>query len=805
MPKILAISTKAWELTVWTRDVSGPQKLLKSTRKRREVAAEFTSALRLSPALATQSLTINGESVLLSATLPDTLHEVPLNQALFFENRDYEFDFLFHESQRPEPRVLHRLQAVEDAFHVSGKSLRGTINFGNDVGWFKLRLAYQRGDRTVEQSISLEVLPTKMDMASDLNVIHQVIDEQYPLWRFALAQTTEQELATSRKPHQRFPLLWLAMFQNLRKALQSAVNTILDAPHSRLVPHKMHLRAERMKGRISARLEHAVSEKLANGELNRRYAVTRRNLTNDTPENRFVKMVLVRSGRTLGQMANRLRRGDKAPDKQRLSETFFNELGQWQHDLGRLAGRAFFADVGQFAGLSRESLVLHGRAGYSGVYRIWQQLKLYLDVFGSQVGVSLKSVEELYEVWCFLELRRILIEELGFAETESTKVALSEKQMELQMLDGFGAAFQLDRRDGLKIRLAHEPTFGKPPPAKSAGPLYSWITVQRPDILLEATFSTGEKLYWVFDAKYRIQPDNSGAEPADTVDLVPNDAINQMHRYRDALIQLHKPEGRQEQKTRPILGAFALYPGWFDQSEEENPYAAAIDEVGIGAFPLVPISAENSPPNLRNKWLRDFLTEKLGNAPVDDNPKNASADRRFTDHPPRIASIGMKTEHFDDLTLLVTGAPQWTRTDTYLTAFETGQAKSFHMKLLASERLNVEQTVMSEIRHCAITFWREEIGRRAAEFVYAVTSVQLVKRHEISPEESGLPDGMVEDRDEAYWLFKLGPARKLKEPILHALEAQHFMKLTSLEALDSGKPWDLLPDRYAFIRAAADS
>ncbi|MDR9778407.1 nuclease domain-containing protein, partial [Rhizobium hidalgonense] len=69
-------------------------------------------------------------------------------------------------------------------------------------------------------------------------------------------------------------------------------------------------------------------------------------------------------------------------------------------------------------------------------------------------------------------------------------------------------------------------------------------------------------------------------------DLVPDDAINQMHRYRDALVQVNN----NGIKSRPVLGAFALYPGCFNQKDDPNlnPYAESIEQVGIGAFALLP-------------------------------------------------------------------------------------------------------------------------------------------------------------------------------------------------------------------------
>lgn len=64
-------------------------------------------------------------------------------------------------------------------------------------------------------------------------------------------------------------------------------------------------------------------------------------------------------------------------------------------------------------------------------------------------------------------------------------------------------------------------------------------------------------------------------------------------------------------KTRPIFGAFVLYPGWFEESEIQNPYQDAIAEIGIGAFPLL--------PNSNNSWLKGFLVDQFGLA---DNTTN---------------------------------------------------------------------------------------------------------------------------------------------------------------------------------------
>ena len=47
---------------------------------------------------------------------------------------------------------------------------------------------------------------------------------------FHLRKKTDQELAKSRKPHERFALLWLAHFERLREELQKGIQRICNAP-----------------------------------------------------------------------------------------------------------------------------------------------------------------------------------------------------------------------------------------------------------------------------------------------------------------------------------------------------------------------------------------------------------------------------------------------------------------------------------------------------------------------------------------------------------------------------------------------
>ncbi len=777
MPDILTLKTADFELSVWAKDLAKPQELLAKTHADRGIDLS-PSSLRFSPALKVLELIPSVE-----VSTEQALTELTLTEPLFFENKHYEFEFLFSKSvsETPKPKLVHRLSSIEDNFHYKKKEglalLRGSINFGNDIGWFRLGVRYQGAGRVITQYLSFEVQPTKMVMSTDLKGMYNDIDALYPLWRFSLVQKTDQELAKSRKPHERFPLLWLAHFQGLRLDLEKGIKRICNAPHTRLLPYQYAVRAERLRGRLSPKLEERVAVHLHQNETHHRYQITGQRLSLDTPENRFVKMVLTRCSKDITHFKKCAEQEDGLRNNSgRLSKSFYDELDSWKRPLEQLLNRPLFAEVGSYDGQSSESLVLHQRDGYSGVYRIWQELKLYLDVFGQDAAISMKSIAELYEVWCFLEVRRLLLT-LGFEEVSQSKSAMKSKGLEKSLNEGFKAAFHLERADGINIRLAHEPPFSKPKDNKpSFDKIYSWNSQQIPDILLEATFASGEKVHWIFDAKYRIANDG----------CAPDDAINQMHRYRDALIHIHKADDGGHEKSRPILGAYVLYPGWFDEANDCNPYQNAIDAVGIGGFPLL--------PGQDNRWLRGFLVARFGDINV--TYSRPEADQYFVQESARIGTMGMELARYSDLTLAAPLGSKAGRDKDYLQRFQTGKAGWYHIPLRTTENKAIARNVMREVRYCAIAVHRGGDSERIMTHLYEVKSVRLVPRSAMTINQAGKTDSANETE---YWLLELGYARPLLQPlIMSGLRAFRF-QLTNASELLVANNWDDLSKRYKVL------
>lgn len=782
MPDILTLKTPHFELTVWTKDISRPQALLSKTHHLRAQALPFTN-LRFSPSLLIADVKPAIEPVLLEQCLT----ALSLPEAVFFENKLYDFEFIFSStvSVSPEPVIIHRLSQIEEAFHYKRKCLRGSINFGNDIGWFRLGVRFKIDDREITQYISFEVLPTKMAMLSDLEGIHSAIDEAYPLWRFSIAQKTDQELAKSNKPHERFPLLWLAHFQSLRADLEKAIKQIANTPHTRLLPYHSSMRADRLRGRLTVKLEEQVSAHLNLGEHQHYYKTKRQRLSVDTPENRFIKQVLVRCTQDITRFKQRIEHNNSSPDRGRISNSFFTELDSWKKPLEQLLNRPLFAEVGAYSGLSTESLVLQQRAGYATVYRIWQELKLYLDLFGHHASISMKSVAELYEVWCLLEVRRQLLS-LGFVEKTHQNASLKKSGLEISLKEGMGAAFIFERKDGVRIRLAHEPIFEKNGTSTPEfGKIYSWTTVQKPDIFLEATFPKdecvkGECVQWIFDAKYRLE------DKSESYNTVPDDALNQMHRYRDALIYINSAKDGEPEKNRPILGAYVFYPGWFDEENNHNPYQDAIETVGIGGFPLL--------PGQSNQWLHDFLLSRFGDLNID--YKIPEADRYFVEESARIVPVGMQISRYEDLTLAASLGPALGRDKSYLDRFKQGQAGWYHIQLTATDNKSIARNIMQELRYCAIAVNHGTGNEKLINYLYEVKSVRLVKRCDMTIEQAGKVDNT---NLTEYWLLELGYVRPLIHAIVIPEQITFRFQLTNASDLLKAKNWQDLPKRYSLL------
>lgn len=790
---ILRVQTEHFELSIWCRDISARQAAYKRTLHQRSGSdSDCKHRLQLSSELTTTRIESLGRVI---GDNESSEENWPLPEPVFFENMLYQVEIIFF-SAVEYAELNHALQRLNDAFRFSAAShhssltlparLTGSFNSGNDVGWLTLPFSFSVRDETHHFSLSMEVLPTKMDLHADLPVMYRCIDAQLPLWRFSIAEQTEHD-ASKGQSRGSFPLLWLANFKSLREKFEDGLRVISQAPHNRLKPLVSHVKADKLKGRLSHKLENKIRESINAGLLNKRYKVDKQVLSVDTHENRFIKMVVSHCQKQLRTIEKQLQEDNQNSLNPRLSEAFFSELSQWQRPLTKALSQSFLKEVGTFSGLLRESLVLQQQTGYSAVYHSWLELKYYLDTFANQATLSVRSVAEVYEVWCFLSLRHILIESLGF-EDVTAKQLFTEKStfLEHKLRDGLAGSFKFRRSDGISVALTHEPMI-----KRFGSKVRSYVVNQKPDIVLEVCFPepSRKKLLWVFDAKYRINHVEKEGKPTD---LAPDDAINQMHRYRDALIRINQDKFALQKQSRPVVGAYALYPGYFNQPEEDNPYSTPISNVDIGAFAMLPQEGDSG-----LYWLTQFLRDNIGlcRSQTPYAPASKLYDDIHIKESARISYAGLKSSLYDDLCLTIALGGSKGRDKDYFSRYTEGKMRHYHTpQATLGNELSLH--VIQELRYLALAGTSDtNSNHKQIDRVWPIENVELRPRNQIAADIAG-KDG--EGNTNPYFLFTLGKPMTLLQPILGVPHRPfaNSIKLTTLKQLQSHSNFSQLDTMY---------
>jgi len=102
----------------------------------------------------------------------------------------------------------------------------------------------------------------------------------------------------------------------------------------------------------------------------------------------------------------------------------------------------------------------------------------------------------------------------------------------------------------------------------------------------------------LLDAKYRVVSDDAYVQKY-RAPGPPVDAINQMHRYRDAILI-----GAGPTRYRPTVRAVAIFPLNPESNTrfESQVFCRSLEDVGIGALPYLP-----SNKGLLHDWLATTL------------------------------------------------------------------------------------------------------------------------------------------------------------------------------------------------------
>jgi hypothetical protein len=513
------------------------------------------------------------------------------SQPLFFDNGKVQVEVSLPPEAR-NPRVFHLSKSVCDRFVAKGNRLVGLLDFGNDLGDFELAWEWEQGGVHRRAALRTTVFSTKLDLATDFrNMLDEVRERFEGIVRLDLLRQTQWNLLSSSSPATLQS--WIAVFRRLESDLRFAYRRLVEHHRQRLRPEIEWTRAERIR-RVDPRRE----EEIARGLLERPgrlFRVERQVLDPDRIENRFAKHALTEIVRDLGRVRRAL------DGREQVSEVFREWLGERERDWKGLENHPFWRGIGKFQGFRQESLALQRDPMYSRILEGWHVLRKGLSlVLSDRFQGGIQSVDDLYEVWCLVQLDRIL-EELGWMREGSHWNRGEEGWDDLSRKPGNIAArlwYVRPDRPLESIDLLYQPSASETPSGATGWEgIHALPVPQRPDIVLRHALGDTVRT-WIFDAKYRVEIERGGVLAA------PPDAIHQMHRYRDALLWSDEANGVVGRKLRESIGAFALFPGksegWSSHLQSES-----VEQVNIGAFPLHPGTGHDG-----YSILKDFVSRK---------------------------------------------------------------------------------------------------------------------------------------------------------------------------------------------------
>ena len=524
---------------------------------------------------------------------------------VFFENTAYDFMLTFRDrSVVKNARVFSLLKETNGSFVFRNGNLYGGLNFGNDIGKSQLEFRYEINGEACSFILWFEVFPVKLDYKNDLKSILQDIEEEYP--KYVLDYLRKTYLNFREQPCDATgpEVIWWNIFRSIQSGFLQACKRILTHPSRRLLECTEYKRAARIRRFSPAQEEEYAIYREDEKHL---YRCSSQNLSADTTENRFLKYVL---GRVTGRYLL-LEKRIQGKYKKKLSGEAVLEMEETGEVLKKLYSHPFFRVVGRFSGVRQESLVLQRAPGHAAVCRYWIMLKCAYRMLDGMHQMETKDIAHLYEVWCFIMLKKMIEEETGISP-DRIRTVQADGKFVFEFHKGTASRIQFIREDNSLIDLYYNPKFTSEDVASQLPDTVSVTVPQQPDIILRITPNDLHQEYtltYLFDAKYRLKSDKDGCEP----DLPPDDAINQMHRYRDAIFFKDKAQ-KDEPLKKEVIGGYILFPG--DGKAEEirkQRYYLSVGEVNIGAFPLTPHSD--------NKELRELLQSFVGSLLVKETDK----------------------------------------------------------------------------------------------------------------------------------------------------------------------------------------
>ncbi len=503
----------------------------------------------------------------------------------FFEQNSYELIIVKKQACPEDLHLDHINRRLREAVTATaqGNVLSGVINFGDEIGFSRFEV---KGGEKSYLSFEIEVFPEKLDYQEDFSqLLQEASEEVYNLaFDFLMRTHLKASLLRGEEPS---PAEFFSILQVLFNKLIQALQLIANNPHQKIVPLNRVVRPEKVKkadvytAKWLNRRPHLLEKASAGIQIGKDRYLPRKVLerkkerTFDTYENRFLKWALNRILRNLRDFQQRyINCCGHNPDLKLL-----NTIDKMEKQLKSFLSCSFLQEAGNIKRINISSLVIQMAPGYREVLKYHLMLLKGLNVQADLFNISLKNMAELYEYWCFLKLNSIMRSKYYLAQ--NGLLAVDREGITVRLKKGKESAMQyVNQENEERFSIIYNRSFINLP-----------TTAQKPDnVLILEKKGSNTRFHYVFDAKYRLTVEENYIRHYNQPGP-PEDTINAMHRYRDAILS---SSGVYNSPYRTVFGAFVLFPHndeWsFAGKNGSLPsrFFKSIEEAGIGALPFLP-------------------------------------------------------------------------------------------------------------------------------------------------------------------------------------------------------------------------
>lgn len=642
-----------------------------------------------------------------------------------FEQTDYKIYARVKEGRKLD--IYHRDPLISRCFSSEdgGKTIYGIVNFGSQIGLSDFAVLL---DGQPEFDLQVEIFPSKLDYVTDYEqILAEVQDILTGLALEYLRSTFQlgQEYKTPQPTH----VEWLLLLRHVAGELEQAIQYIAHQPIRGLKRDPISVRSEKIKT-VDSSIRAAVRRGSGSGDfilfrdglcIKERIMGQQARQTLDTPEHRWIAWQLSR----LRQRIICVRREELGQQRTDRRNQVLSELDKLEARIARLLKMKPFAEVSSKPPVSNfASLQLLGAPGYREAYRCCIILSMGLRIEGGPIRLSVKDLSLLYEYWCYLALLRLISEELGCSIPVKELFTIQQQGLRVLIEKGREKSVQFSTPDKRKITVSYNPRFHGD----------SILIPQQPDLVVTLDDPLWQRLHLILDAKYRVDASDKYMDRYKSPGP-PEDAVNVMHRYRDAILE--SEVASVERPKRTVVQAAAVFP-YREQEDEQFKNSLlwkSLDRIGVGALPALPGDTE-----YLKEWLNSFLYRggwSLAERSIDHRGRANIRDWRVAASESVIVGVLRSSNESQHL--------EWVLDN-----------KQYYMPLLKTQRRQFAA------KWLALYVSKSSGGQGSIVYCAPIIGAEIVKRNEI---DTPWTSGNVGDK--LYLVYTLGQFKKLPRPIIN--------------------------------------